>query len=77
MDDGPESLTLRYLRQISAQLGELREDMREIKGRLGNLEEHNALLARAYASLSNRMDRFDERLGRIERRLELREPADA
>jgi predicted nuclease with TOPRIM domain len=75
MDDGPENLTLRYLRQITAQLAELREDMREVKGRLGNMEEHGALLSRAYASLSIPMDRADERLARIERRLELREPA--
>jgi predicted nuclease with TOPRIM domain len=69
-DEGPESLTLRLLRKVDAGLDELREDVREVKGRLGNIEA-------AVALLSGRMDRFDERLARIERRLELREPADA
>jgi hypothetical protein len=41
-------------------------DMREVKGRLGMLEAQ-------YASLSNRLDRMDERVARIERRLELHE----
>jgi hypothetical protein len=44
--------------------------VREIKGRLGNIEASVAIM-------SNRMDRFDKRLARVERRLELREPADA
>jgi hypothetical protein len=65
-DEGPESLTLRLLRKVDAGLDELREDVREVKSRLGNVEA-------AVALLSGRMDHFDERLARVERR----EPADA
>jgi hypothetical protein len=38
--------------------------MREVKGRLGILENQ-------YASVSSRMDRLDTRVERIEQRLEL------
>ncbi len=42
------------------------EDIREIKGRLGILENQ-------YAHMSNRIDRLDARVERIEQRLELTE----
>ena len=45
-------------------VAEITDDLREIKGRLGILEAQ-------YASLSNRIDRIDERLARVERRLDL------
>src|SRR5438477_358846 len=41
-----------------------RDDMREVKGRLGILESE-------YANLSNRLDRMDGRVERIEQRLSL------
>jgi hypothetical protein len=44
----------------------LREDMREVKGRLGILENQ-------YANLSTRLDRIDGRVERIEQRLNLAE----
>ena len=40
--------------------------MREVKGRLGILESQ-------YANLSNRLDRVDSRIERIEQRLNLAE----
>jgi predicted nuclease with TOPRIM domain len=59
-----ESLVLEHLRHICGAVDGLREDMREVKSRLGILENQ-------YASLSNRMDRLDARVERIEQRLEL------
>jgi hypothetical protein len=44
----------------------VREDMREVKTRLGILESQ-------YASMSTRLDRLDARVERIERRLDLAE----
>lgn len=58
-----ESIGLEHLRDIRGAIDGMREDIREIRQRLGLLENH-------YASMSNRMDRMD---GRIERRLELTE----
>jgi hypothetical protein len=51
-------------RRDGAKLDRLLDDMREVKGRLGILESQ-------YASLSNPLDRIDERVERIERRLDL------
>ena len=59
-----DSQVLRQLHRISGQLEALREDNREIKTGLGNLEQQ-------VVSLSSCMDRMELRLDRIERRLEL------
>jgi len=61
-----ENLVLEHLRHIRTAVDAVRDDMREVKGRLGILESQ-------YANLSNRMDRLDNRVERIERRLELSE----
>ncbi|HZS64878.1 MAG TPA: hypothetical protein VFA53_10355 [Xanthobacteraceae bacterium] len=59
-----ESLVLEHLRHIRSVVDGLRDDMRDVKTRLGTLETQ-------YAILSNRLDRLDARVERIERRLEL------
>lgn len=55
---------LETLKLIQGRLGELSKDMREIKRCIGILGAQNA-------SLSNRIDRIDDRLARVERRLDL------
>jgi hypothetical protein len=62
----PDNIVLVPLRRLSGQLDSLREDNREIKSRLGILEQQGA-------SLSNRLDRIEMRLDRIERRVDLTE----
>lgn len=64
MADEPESIVLRYLRQIDTKVDRLSEDMRDVKHRLSTLEE-------TVAGQSRRMDRVEDRLDRIERRLDL------
>jgi predicted nuclease with TOPRIM domain len=64
MFDDPDNLVLRALRRIETGLDTMRDDIREIKSRLGLLEQQGA-------SLSSRMDRIELRLDRIERRLDL------
>ncbi|KIZ38809.1 MULTISPECIES: hypothetical protein [Rhodopseudomonas] len=59
-----DSIVLEQLRHIGGALDGLRDDMREVKQRLGILESQ-------YASISNRLDRMDLRIERIERRLDL------
>ena len=54
----------RILRHLRGGMDGLREDMREVKTRLGILENQ-------YASMSSRLDRLDARVERIERRLDL------
>jgi predicted nucleic acid-binding Zn-ribbon protein len=58
-----DSHILEHLRAIRATQDRQSEDLREIKECLGVLESQ-------YASLSNRLDRLDERVSRIEKRLD-------
>jgi septal ring factor EnvC (AmiA/AmiB activator) len=64
MADEPNNLVLEHLRHIRGAVDAVREDVREIKTRVGHLEHQ-------YASLSTRMDRLDDRLDKIEKRLNL------
>jgi predicted nucleic acid-binding Zn-ribbon protein len=59
-----DNIVLEHLRHIRAAVDGLRDDMREVKGRLGILESQ-------YASLPNHLDRMDGRIERIEQRLSL------
>jgi hypothetical protein len=59
-----ENIVLEHLRHIRGAVDGLREDMQEVKGRLGILESQ-------YANMSNRMDRLDGRVFKIEQRLGL------
>lgn len=61
-----DNVGLEHLRHIRGAVDGLRDDMREVKSRLGILESQ-------YANLSNRLDRVDGRIERIERRLDLAE----
>ena len=61
-----DSVVLEHLRHIRGAVDRLSDDMREVKNRLGILENQ-------YASLSSRLDRLDGRVERIERRLDLAE----
>ena len=59
-----ENIVLEQLRAIRATLERHSDDLLEIKGRLGILEQQ-------YASISTRIDRMDDRVARIEKRLDL------
>jgi len=64
MAEEPQNLLIAHLRYIRGAVDGLREDMHEVKTRLGLIEE-------TCASLSRRLDRLDDRVDRIERRLDL------
>lgn len=59
-----ENLVLEHLRAIRSSVERLTDDMQEVKQRLGILEHQ-------YASISTRLDRLDDRVLRIEKRLDL------
>ena len=59
-----DNIVLEHLRHIRTTVDALRDDMREMKSRMGILENQ-------YASLSTRLDRLDACVERIEKRLEL------
>ena len=68
-----ENLILDHLRYMPSAIDTIREDLREVKMRLGILENQYAILANQYATMSNRLDRLDGRVERIERRFDLAE----
>jgi hypothetical protein len=61
-----DNIVLEHSRHIRSAVDGLRDDMRDVKGRLGILESQ-------YAHLSNRLDRVDGRVERVELRLNLAE----
>jgi septal ring factor EnvC (AmiA/AmiB activator) len=78
MADNVENRILEHLRAIRADIGGIREDVREIKQRLTSLETAVAGLRRDNANLysdvidqQSRYDRLAERVERIEHRLGL------
>ncbi len=66
-----ENLILEQLRYLRAGQDAMREDMAEVKTRIGRLEQETANLYVAIAELSSRVDRMSTRLDRVEKRLEL------
>ena len=70
-----EDMVPEMLRRLQSSMDALREDNREIKARLGNLEETVAggfsHTSRTLAEQSVRFDRVNQRLDRIEKRLDL------
>jgi len=66
-----ENLVLEHLRYMRGRIDIISDDIREIKTRVGLLEQRFAILEQQYASMSSRIDRIEGRLDRIERRLEL------
>ncbi len=78
MSDSSQNLVLEHLRHIHDAVDSLREDARELKHRLSAAElglagvrREVAALAEADALLGVRTDRFEDRLERIERRLDI------
>jgi hypothetical protein len=66
-----ESIVLEHLRYIRGAVDGLRDDMREVKQRVGALVTGFAQVTVRLAEMSNRVDRLSDRVERIERRLEL------
>lgn len=64
MSEQPDNLVLVYLRRIDEKVDRLSDDMRELRARMGAVEQ-------GLAQLNGRVDRLTDRVERIERRLEL------
>jgi len=72
MNDDVGNLILERLRRMDERLSNIECDMHDLKLRMTVVEEHVGNLVLSISGLNARMDRFDERLARVERRLELR-----
>ena len=71
MTDEVGNLILERLRRMDDRLVNIEGDMHNLKLRMSAVEDHLGTLVASIAGLNHRMDRFDERLTRVERRLEL------
>jgi hypothetical protein len=78
MAQEPENLTLRMLRSVDSKQDTLMERFQDLTGRIGSIEDQLVgvkaeLSGRRtdFVRIEHRMDRLDERLLRIERRLDL------
>jgi uncharacterized membrane protein YccC len=58
------------LRRIRASQERTELDVADVKVRMSALEQHQGQLLTLLGTLGQRLDRFDERSGRIERRLD-------
>ena len=67
------NLVLEYLRALRMDMGELRADVRDMRGRLTSIEVSTANFHGDFAGQSARLDRIESRLERIGNRLNLRD----
>lgn len=73
MSDEPDNLVLVYLRRIDGKVDRIAEDVRDLKIRMTSIERQIGELRVDIAGLAARQDRADDRLDRIERRVDLRD----
>ena len=81
MSDDPANLMLDHLRAIRTDIGLIKDDVADTKQRLTTLEiQMGSMIATEqshYGQTMLRLDRFDVRLERIERRFDLLDTASA
>ena len=71
MSDQPDSLVLVYLRRLDEKMDRLAANVGDLSRRVTSLESKIVLLHGDFASQSERIDRIELRLERMERRLDL------
>jgi predicted nucleic acid-binding Zn-ribbon protein len=71
MSDTPDNLILVYLRRMDEKLDRLVDSVADLGRRVTSLESKVALLHGDFAAQSERIDRIELRLERIDRRLDI------
>jgi hypothetical protein len=71
MTDNVDLLILEQLRHIRSRVDAVALDVSDIKSKMLSMEETQVQLLDMMGGLGRRTDRFDERLARIEKRLDL------
>ncbi len=69
-----ENLVLEMLRRIRSSQERMELDIIDMKSRVSSIEQFQGQILSLLGGLGQRMDRYEERLSRIERRLDLVEP---
>jgi len=70
MTEEAENMVLELLRRIRASQERVELDLIDVKRRVSALEQIQGQVLILLGTMNQRMDRIDERLGRIERRLD-------
>ena len=73
MSDTPDNVILTLLRRMDMKLDRLVDEVQDLKRRTTPLDRQAGDLRVDLAGVSARLDRIDDRLVRVERRLDLRE----
>jgi hypothetical protein len=71
MTDETNNVVLEHLRHIRKAVDAMQLDIIDLKSRVSAIEQIQGQLLILLGGLGQRMDRFDERFSRIERRLNL------
>ena len=71
MNDETTNVVLEHLRRIRASQERMELDLGEMKSGVSVLEQTTGQILNSLGITNQRMDRFDERLSRIEKRLDL------
>jgi hypothetical protein len=71
MTEETDNMVLETLRRIRESQERTELDIADLKSRVSALEQMLGQVLVLLGTMGQRMDRFDERLGRIERRLDL------
>jgi hypothetical protein len=71
VSDAPDNLILVYLRRLDGKLDRLVDSVADLGRRVTSMETKVALLHGDFAAQSERIDRIEIRLERIERRLDI------
>jgi cytochrome c-type biogenesis protein CcmH/NrfG len=71
MAEEVNNVVLEMLQRIRASQERTEFDIAEFKSRVSSLEQHQGQTLILLGTMNQRFDRFDERLSRIERRLDL------
>jgi archaellum component FlaC len=75
MTENVENITLQFMRRLDTRLDRLEHNIDDIKLRMTATEEHLASIMMSIAGVNSRMDKIDQRLTRVERRLDLTDVA--
>jgi hypothetical protein len=71
MTDAPDNLVLQYLRRFDERQTRFQDGLQDLKVRMGSIEQQLTTLRTDVTHVLHLMDRMDECLLRIERRLDL------
>ena len=71
MTDNVENIILEQFRRLNARLDRKDAEDLEVKMRLSSIDDHLAGMMMSVAGINSRLDRLEERVGRIERRSDL------